>query len=351
MTIQQRQLPHSGKAFQKITALWALNEAALGGILHAFDIPFTGLIVGGVASILIALLAFLSVKKGSITKATLIVIVIKAVVSPYTPLAAFVAVLVQGLMGELLFSSKKFFTVSAIALAVFASIYSALQKLFLVSLLFGTTLWKSIDLFFNYVLKQFNFLGADIHFSYYLIVFYLMLHLIFGTLFGIIAARIPKVLVNLSDASLLIPPDKIMIEESKTAPSSQKKKRKFWFQRVSGIVVFLILFSALFVSYFYTEHHNGNAAAILITIIRAIGISLLWFFFIGPIALKYFKKLIASNQNKYTVEIESILQTLPLYKKIIQECFSRSSSDSGFARIKLFAKLTLINILFFDLYE
>ncbi|MCK9212845.1 MAG: hypothetical protein M0P61_18625 [Ignavibacteriaceae bacterium] len=350
MTSQLRQFPHSGKAFPKIIALWALNEAALGGLLHAFDIPFTGLIVGGVASVLIALLAFLSDKRGSITKATLIVIVIKAVVSPYTPLAAFVAVFIQGLLGELLFSSKKFFAVSAITLAVLSSMYSALQKLFLVTILFGTTLWKSIDLFFNYVLKQLSFLGADIHFSYYLIAFYLMLHLIFGTLFGIIAARIPKVVSGLTDSSLLIPLERIKIVESESL-SPAKKKKKFWFQKISGIIVFVLLLTALFISYFYTEHHNGNVSAILVTIFRAIGITLLWFFFFGPIALKYFKKLIASNQNKYTVEIESILQTLPYYKKIIQESFSLASSSSGIARLKLFAKLTLINILFFDLHD
>jgi hypothetical protein len=350
LTTQQRQFPHSGKAFQKITALWALNEAALGGLLHVFDIPFTGLIVGGVASVLIAMLAFFSEKRGSIIKATLIVIVVKAVVSPYTPLAAFAAVLIQGLLGELLFSSKKFFAISAVTLAVLSSVYSALQKLFLVTILFGTTLWRSIDLFFNYVLKQFSFLGPDIHFSYYLIVIYLLLHLVFGTLFGIVAARIPKIVIGLTDSSLLIPLEKIKLDASKS-PSSSKKKKKFWFQKVSGVAVFLLLLITLIISYFYSEQNNGNVSAILITIFRAIGITLLWFFFFGPIALKYFNKLIAANQNKYTVEIESILHSLPFYKKIIQECFTLAASSSGLARLKLFAKLTLINILFFDLYE
>lgn len=350
MTTEQRQFPHYNLALQKITALWALNEAALGGLLHAFDIPFTGLIVGGVASILIALLAFLSDKKGSITKATLIVIVIKAVVSPYTPLAAFVAVLIQGLLGELLFSSKKFFTLSAITLAILASMYSALQKLFLVTVLFGTTLWKAIDLFFNYVLKQFSFLGGEIHFSYYLIAIYLALHLIFGTIFGIIAARIPKTVSGFNDSALLIPLDKIKTVEIESLTST-KKKKKFWFQKLSGIIVFLFLLTALFISYFYSGIHNGRVSTILITIFRAISITLIWFFFLGPIALKYFNKLIAKNQNRYTVEIESILLTLPYYKTIIKESFIRSSSAAGFTRIKLFVKLTLVNILFFDLYE
>jgi len=342
--------PNSGKAFQKITALWALNEAALGGILHAFDIPFTGLIVGGAASVLITLLAFISEKKGSITKATVIVIVIKAVVSPYTPLAAFVAVLVQGVAGELLFASKKYFAVSAVTLAVFSSVYSAVQKLFLITLLFGTTLWKSIDLFFNYVLKQFSFLGSNIHFSYYLITSYLVLHLVCGALFGFVAVRISQMLSALHDASLLIPAEKIKSFANASFPSN-KKRKKIWFQKLSGIVVFVFLLSALGISYFYNGDRSGNSSAILITMFRAVGITLLWFFFIGPIAMKYFLRIIASNKSKYAVEIESILQILPFYKKIIQECLLISSSAAGVFRLKLFAKLTLINILFFDLNE
>ncbi|MFA6979301.1 MAG: hypothetical protein WC209_08270 [Ignavibacteriaceae bacterium] len=350
MALPQYKFTASGKSFSKITALWALNEAALGGLLHAFNIPFTGLIVGGVASVLITLLAFLSDKKGNIVKAAIIVIVIKAVASPYTPLAAFIAVLIQGLLGELLFSSKKFFALSAISLAILAALYSAMQKLFLLTILFGTTLWKSIDIFFNYILKQFNFFGADIHFSYYLIAIYLMLHLIFGTLFGIIAARIPRVLTGLTDSSLLIPPERLKnVKDESSVPT--KKKRKLWFQKLSGVIVFLILFVTLFISYFVSENHNGNAWSILVTIFRAIGITLLWFFFLGPIALKYFKKLIAANQNKYTVEIESILHTLPYYKEIIKESYTRSAKHTGIARVKIFIKLTLINILLFDLYE
>lgn len=347
----QPQLPHSRFAVQKITALWALNEAALGGLLHAFDIPFTGLIVGGVASVLIAMIAFLSDKRGSITKATMIVIVIKAVVSPYTPIAAFVAVLVQGLLGEILFSSKKFFTLSAISLAVLASFYSALQKLFMISILFGTTIWKSIDLFFNYVLKQFSFLGAEIHFSYYLIAIYLMLHLIFGALFGMIAARIPKVITGFTDPSLLISEEKLKEGISDGLASPKKKKKKFWFQKWSGILVFVLLLAALSISYFYSEQRNGHVSAIVITIVRAISITLIWFFFLAPVAMKYFKKMIAANQNKYTAEIDSIIHSLPYYKIIVRECFTHASSVSGIKRLKLFAKLTLINILFQDFYE
>jgi hypothetical protein len=42
----------------KLTALWALNESGLGGFLHVFNSPFSGLIVGGVSILLISLIAY-----------------------------------------------------------------------------------------------------------------------------------------------------------------------------------------------------------------------------------------------------------------------------------------------------
>jgi len=345
LTTEKPQLIHPGVAFQKITALWALNEAALGGLLHALDIPFTGLIVGGVASVLIALLAFLSEKRGAITKATLVVIIIKAVVSPYTPIAAFVAVFIQGFIGELLFSSKKFFAVSAIALAVFASLYSALQKLFLVTLLFGTTLWKSIDLFFNYVLKQLSFLGHDIHFSYYLILFYLMLHLVFGFLFGLAASRVPKLIDRLSDTSLLFSNEKLFPVEA-ALENKKRKRRKLWFQKGSGFVVLFFLIAAMIISYKYGGQRS-EVVTLLLTIFRAVLITLVWLLFVGPIAMRYFKKFIEKNKNKYTGEIEMVLEELPVYKEIISLAYQSSSNYSGAKRLKKFVNIAIVNILFF----
>ena len=44
-------------AIQRLTALWAFAESGLGGMLHALQLPFTGLIVGGLSVIIITLIA------------------------------------------------------------------------------------------------------------------------------------------------------------------------------------------------------------------------------------------------------------------------------------------------------
>ncbi|MCK5088079.1 MAG: hypothetical protein KAQ90_11190, partial [Melioribacteraceae bacterium] len=66
----------------RLTALWAFSEAALGGILHALKIPLTGLFVGGAAVIFISLIAYYSEKKHAILRATLLVVIVKFVVAP-----------------------------------------------------------------------------------------------------------------------------------------------------------------------------------------------------------------------------------------------------------------------------
>ena len=51
-------MQRNSKIISRLTALWALSEAGLGGILHALQSPFTGLFVGGFAIILISLIAY-----------------------------------------------------------------------------------------------------------------------------------------------------------------------------------------------------------------------------------------------------------------------------------------------------
>jgi hypothetical protein len=94
------------RAVERLTALWALNEAGLGGLIHALRVPFTGIVVGSTAVVLIALIAFFAERKAkAILKATVIVLLVKAAASPHTPLPAYAAVSFQGLAGALLFGA------------------------------------------------------------------------------------------------------------------------------------------------------------------------------------------------------------------------------------------------------
>ena len=144
----------------RLTALWALAETALGGFLHAFKIPVTGFLVGGFAVLIIGLIAHHSTNKSStILKATILVLLIKALVSPHSPPMAYIAVAFQGVMGALCFSYLPFRS-AAIIFAVSAMLESSLQKLILTTLIFGMRFWDALDQAASDLAKSFQFSGA-----------------------------------------------------------------------------------------------------------------------------------------------------------------------------------------------
>ncbi len=178
----------------KITALWAFSESAFGGILHALTIPFRGLFISAAAVLFISLIALFSKDSKEILKSTLIVILIKALVSPYTPLAAYFAVSIQGLMGYLLFLPKKFFRISALILGILVVFLSGIQKIVLLTVLFGNTLWKSINIFIKQVLNEYLRieLNQDVNYGYLIAAVYVSMHIVAGIFIGIYAGRLPK---------------------------------------------------------------------------------------------------------------------------------------------------------------
>jgi hypothetical protein len=75
---------HQKRAIERLTALWALSESGLGGIMHAIKIPFTGLIVGGIAVIIVSLICVLSGCRWKLVgQSLLIVLAIKMAISPH----------------------------------------------------------------------------------------------------------------------------------------------------------------------------------------------------------------------------------------------------------------------------
>ena len=129
------------RAVERLTALWALNEAGLGGLIHAMRVPFTGIVVGSMAVVLIALIAFFAERKAkAILKATVIVLLVKAAASPHTPLPAYVAVSFQGLAGALLFGWLPSVRLGALLLGLLALWQGAVQKLLVITILYKKSL-------------------------------------------------------------------------------------------------------------------------------------------------------------------------------------------------------------------
>jgi len=232
-------------AVNRVTALWAFSEAALGGLLHAFRIPFSGLFICGAAIIFISLIGHFSKRRWEIIRSTLIVVLVKVIISPNTPLNAHLAVLVQGLVGQLLFLTKQFPRISSLLLGIIAASYSAVQKFVLLTIVFGFTLWESFDQFGNSIMKIFFPDSADIKISFWIIGVYTFIHLLGGIVAGIIAGKLPVWMkIFIEEESQTVNNFELSEINDDVKSKSRSKGKRRWWKRTSGILI--LLFSIIF---------------------------------------------------------------------------------------------------------
>ncbi len=333
---------------KRLTALWAFSEAALGGILHAFKIPFTGLVIGGFAVIFISLIAYYSDDRKEIMKATLIVISVKFLASPHTPLTAYFSVLLQGITGYLLFYNKKFFRLSAFALGALTLLFSSLQKIIISTLLFGMTLWESLDLYYKFVVKQ--LFGAStalsgISFSIVIISVYVGLHLVAGIIIGIISGKLPE-WINENHVVLQL---KLSDDNFNLKDKPKKKKRKFWWQKTSGIFLLFFLVQLVIISYFTPDVEQSFAVRIGLMLLRVTVILFVWLKFVAPFILKLLQRVIKRYSKKYSAEIDSIISLFPNLKKILVSSYKYSAEAKGLKKIKFFFTYLFVILLVMDL--
>ncbi len=335
---------------KRITALWAFSEAALGGILHAFKVPFTGLFIGGFAVIFISLIAYYSDDPKEIVKATFIVISVKFLASPHTPLTAYFSVILQGLTGYILFYKKTFFRLSAFALGALTLLFSSFQKIIISTLLFGMTLWESIDLYYRFVLKQLTESPtalSNISFSLVLISTYVGLHLLAGIFWGIVAGKLPD-WINDNHSALQL---KLIDDNFNLNHSTKKKKRKFWWQKKSGIFLLFFLIQIVIISYFTPDVEKNFAVRIGLMLLRVTVILFIWLKFIAPLILRFLQKLMKKYNYKYSTDIDLIISLFPGLKKILISSYTYAKAEKGLLKVKYFFIYLFIILLVMDLQE
>jgi len=208
------------EVYYRLIALWVLCEAMIGGVIHALKIPVSGLIVGSAAVICICLIAYYVPGKAVIIRATIIVAIFKMILSPQTPVLAYFAVFFQGGMGELLFLSKRFFRFSCLLLGLIAMLESGLQRIIVLTIVYGNNFWKVINDFINNLSGQKNFTN----YSLYIAVAYVTVHILTGLVVGWWAGIIPNRVLNWRNKyqKVFIIPEKD--KEAVLSPNNSKKR-------------------------------------------------------------------------------------------------------------------------------
>jgi len=313
--MNQEEGEYNHRAINRLTALWALNESGLGGMLHAAKFPFTGIFVGGFAVILISLIArYSNYSFKAILKATAMVLMIKAAVSPHSPFPAYIAVSFQGLLGAIIFSTTKNFKATPIIFGSLALFESAIQKILLTVLFFGMSFWKSIDDFVITTLKTFQ-LPADFSFSKWIALSYVIVYFVLGLIIGRFASQIPDAVSKL---------DFSMITFSDTShPVKQNRKRR---KRRLLIGLLSILLSIELMGVFLKLPFGQF-------FFRVVFFMLLFYYVVGPLTTQLIKFLSRNRAQEISDLNNDVAQLRDFVKPVIKHV---NINFHGFYRFKMF---------------
>ena len=325
--------------YYRLIALWVLCESILGGMMHAVKIPFTGIIVSSGAVICICLIAYYVPAKGAILKATIIVAIFKMMLSPHTPPTAYVAVFFQGMMGQLLFFNRRFFRLSCILLAVFALVESAIQRIIVLTVLYGNNFWNALN---EFIRKLTNETTVN-NYSLMVATGYIMLHAFIGLMVGVFAGSIvwqSKSWSILHEEYLIPYTNEKSNEQLKPAGTKRKKKIKYFF-----IFIWIALIVLFAQSYFHIGAALLPPQIPLQILLRSILVVLSWYFLVSPLLTSLIKKWLSNQRIKSQSDISQVILMLPSTKYIFLKSWQLSSAAKGWKRVSAFCKILFVNIL------
>lgn len=341
--------------YYRLIALWVICEGVAGGIIHGLNIPFSGMIISGCAVICICLIGYYSLQmkstresnnqteivspigKGAILKATIIVCIFKMMLSPHTPVTAYFAVFFQGLTGQILFINLKHYKLSCIILGILALTESAVQRVLVLIILYGTGFWNAVNEF----IKKLMPVKVISNYSLWLAEGYIFIHVIVGLLVGLMAAGIIKQSLlweNIQQEYLIADAD---VKKQLSIPPSQKKRKI-----KKGLFIIWIILIFLFIqSFLKIGKPLLPSYKALQIFIRSILILLTWYFLVSPLITLWIKKRLQNQKERSANDISQVLLLLPLTENVFRKGWEISASEKGLKRLNLFWKIVLINTL------
>lgn len=323
----------SKAVYYRLIALWVLNEALLGGIIHGLRIPVSGLVVGSAAVINICLIAYYVREKGAILKATIIVAIFKMMLSPQAPLPAYIAVFFQGLTGELMFWNRRYYKLSCVLFAVVALVESAVQRILVLTLIYGNDAWTAFDQFINGLTKQ------KVHTGYSRLIatVYVALHIIAGFIVGWWASQLPSQVEKWkTDGRYDLLPSMKNADELPV-----KKKRKKWWL----VIVWVALLALYIQSYYGIGKPLLPATTLLKLLIRSAIILLTWYLVVGPLLQQALFSWLAKKRSRLSGEMAQVLQLLPASRHILTASWQQSKNSRGISRLITWMKKAMVNSL------
>jgi len=321
----------------RITALWAFTEAGLGGVLHLFKSPFSGLMLCGLSIIFLSMIAkYANYSSRIIIKSLLLVVFIKMLVSPHAGITAYFAVMFQGLLAAFIFGTFKDSTIGLYLFGIIAMVESALQRLIVLTVLFGMQFWDAVNEFGNFIYQMFfTHVPEGNWFLWTIVLLYLAVYAIGGALAVVLFRRITNKLIGLEKT--YTENDKLDGKQVPVDFSISKSKTINWsaYFLLGILLVFTIYFSSAIVDWY----------GVLYILVRTLMVIVIWIYIINPLLLLLLKRIL---KNRFEIERErarKIQLLFPWIRQILSEAWLRASKGSGFSRFENFLTWTFFFIL------
>lgn len=315
----------------KLTAIWAVSESGLGGIVHAVKIPFSGIFLGSFAVIIISYLAYVNENRFSaILKATLLVVLIKAIVSPHSPPMAYVAVLFQGALGAVIYGAFGVNRFSAISFGAIALLESAFQKILTLTIIFGMGLWDSIQQFFEGIQNrlQVDWI-ADLPWLF--LILYGLLYATVGMIAGNFSVQFPRKVFENAEAL-----QELNFNKTKEIkPIKKRKAKRIW------LIVALLLFSVLVFLF------SGSQKQALSIVLRTLAAVIFFLFVFNPLFRFFIKQWVIKEKRGQQKALNTIMRLMPTIRSNVNLAQQLSINEQ---KVWKRGRLFIINWLSLSLY-
>jgi hypothetical protein len=270
----------------------------------------------------------------------MIVLVIKALVSPHSTPTAYIAVIFQGVTGALIYRFIPHLLISSVFFLSLGLIESALQRVFTLTILYGNTLWDAVNIWGEWVTKRWSLI-LPMSSSELIVYTYLLIHLVAGILVGWFVFRtIKSVSKHWGDHQFLL---QLREEDKKEFFLTRKSKKKKW----RRYLLFVVLIVVFILAYSGLNNSESNLQKGLIAIIRAVSILTIWFVFLAPLLIRFLQKFLKSKHQQLSAEVAQTMDLFPHLLWILDKAWKESKDLKWFQRGKSFMIYSLLYILQF----
>ncbi|GAA4371014.1 hypothetical protein GCM10023185_46080 [Hymenobacter saemangeumensis] len=330
----------------RLIVLWSLSEALLGGVLHAFKLPLTGLLVGGASIVLIHVLGEEAARRGAVLRGLLVVLSIKALLSPQSPPTAYLAVAFQGVLGELLSWPRAAPRLRGMLLGGLTMLESAGQQVLVLWLLMG----KSPAVAFNaFVDKLLGTSQAD--YALLLVGLWLGGHALAGLALGWWAGGLHQRLPTLAQLrpELLLPqPGPVAASLAEPPlPATAVPRRRRW--RPGSVL--MAAWALLALVWLGSQAGWWSAGplgekGLAGLLLRSALIYGAWALLLAPLLLRIIRRWLTGAQHgRWASDLEAALELLPATRRLVQACWQLTARHQGLARLRLMTQALALNTL------